>query len=635
MLLHNVTVCLNGRFSLIHLGVGPMDKFCKFSFIFMLLALAGGCSSTDNAEQGANVGDNGQEFTQIEAVKGKLDVYTSMARGVKYNIGAASQDMKKKIFATTPGAKATDLIKSVMNSQSQGGNKLYESIRVLDYAVLYALSNLSNDKDYVEKSLYAKAAQNLSLASIKAHKDTLFAEKKIKEINRLMDAEKKKLNAIDAKLERAGRLSSADLSYKKDLEVALLKLREIREAMTASAVEYTKLIKAEPKDLKLEGRMFYELDDMDKKLTVKSFQSSAFSNRGEFSIAKEMGRNYSFKDAEYSLIKKYPEIERMNINGYDVENSVYAENLEQRAYNLALKLAQEVEAYKMADEDKRNKLRVVAFDDLGLAIFTQVELAYNLVRLSEIDYVNVSREVFELKKDIKQKEKAYRLNQAGEASLLNDKIKLFELESKQSQISGEKAIALRALYFYAGFSPFNQALLKGEIKDIVFSLKAAFNKDMVEMLAAVKVNPKEQESLNNNWAKKDNWLEDLMENKPKITNKVEMPDALDVEADFNAEMSADDVNNNVSSDVFAPYTNAAYDKKRVMQLGSYRKKDNADLEWKMLQELYPDFAQLTPEVVKARVNGTTMYRLILRSEKGGFMQICNKLRGSKIECILK
>ncbi len=47
---------------------------------------------------------------------------------------------------------------------------------------------------------------------------------------------------------------------------------------------------------------------------------------------------------------------------------------------------------------ERDRLRVKAFDELGTAIFTQVEVAYNLVRLSEIDFGVVSKQPLILKK---------------------------------------------------------------------------------------------------------------------------------------------------------------------------------------------------------------------------------------------
>lgn len=595
-----------------------MDKFVKFSFVFMVLGLIGACSATPETTGGESTSAALQEFTPVpEVVKGKQDVYASMARTVKYNVDKSVSAAHQKILNSAPGYRPQDLIQTVMNVKDGRSNPLYDSIRALDYAVIYALANLSGDPVKIEENLYAKTAQSLALAAIKAHKDALYASKQIKETSRLIDKEQKKLTALNLKLERNGMLSPADLTYKKALEVALLKLKEIRDSMAAGAMEYAALAKVEPKDLKLEGKIFYELDDLDKKLTVNAFQKSAFYHRSEFGIAREMGRSANLKDVEYNLIKKYPEIERLNINGYDVENQVYAENLEKRAYHLAMSLADKVEAYVKAGTDMKPALRVKAYDELGLAVFTQVELAYNLVRLSEIDYVVTAKQVSDLKKDIKQREYSRRAGTDIEINILNDKVKLLELENRLNEISGEKAIALRALYFYAGFSPFNKTLLGNEIKDISSALKTAFNRDMVQMLATVPPEENVREEQKNEWAKKENWLEELMDNKPAAPEKIIMPISKAPEDDF------------------SPYTDASYNGKKIMQLGSYVKRDNADLEWKMLQELYPEFRSMKPEVIRTRVNGTIMFRLILRSESGGFMEICNKLRGNRVECLLR
>ena len=599
-----------------------MNKFGKFSFVLIVLGIIGGCSSAEKGGVGDKIEVDELIFAQNpEPVRGKLDVYASMARGVKYNVDVAAQEMNKKLFSQNQNMAPQDIIQNMMNVKSGRDNPLYDSLRALDYAVIYAMVNLSGSRSYIDSNIFVKTSQNLALASIKAHKGALFAARQLKEIVRLTDKQQKKLNDINKKEERTGRLTPAELSYKKCLEVALLKLKEMYEAQAFAVAEYAHLVKAEPKELKLEGRTFYELDDLDKKLTVRAFQRSAFNNRSEFDIAKEMGRSYRFREVEYNLLKKYPEIERLNINGYDVEDEVYAENLEKRAYALALGLVKKTEAYKKAKEGERDRLRVKAFDELGTAIFTQVEVAYNLVRLSEIDFGVVSKQAADLKKDIKQRERG-RLSADAEISLLNDRIKLLALQNEQSQIAAEKALALRALYFYAGFSPFTQTLLKNEIKDIVVSLRASFNKDMVEMLAAVPAEEAYDEKVSNDWAKKENWLEDLMENKPEV------PAAQPAG-------SAGPAVHAGSDDIFAPYADPAYDRKKVMQLGSYVERENADLEWKMLQELYPELRSKTPEVIRTRINGQIFYRLVLHSESGGFLSLCNRLRGDRVQCLLR
>lgn len=57
------------------------------------------------------------------------------------------------------------------------------------------------------------------------------------------------------------------------------------------------------------------------------------------------------------------------------------------------------------------------------------------------------------------------------------------MERQASQILAEKAMAIRALYFYAGFNPFTPKLTEAPVKDISGNLKVGFNKDVVEMLA--------------------------------------------------------------------------------------------------------------------------------------------------------
>ncbi len=598
-----------------------MKKFVNITCVLSVLALFAACASSENKAANKKIEVEELVFARDpEPIRGKLDVYGSMARGVKYNVDVAVKETNKKLFESKQGMSPQNIIQNMMNVKSGRNNPLYDSLRALDYAVFYALTNLSSNKGFIDANIFTKTSQNLALASIKAHKNALFGEKQLKEIKRLIDKEQKKLNDIKAKEERIGRLTDAELSYKKGLEVALLKLKEMYEAQVFAMAEYAHLIKADEKDLKLEGRTFYELEDLDKKLTVQMFQRSAFHNRAEFGIAKELGRSYRFREVEYNLVRRYPEVERLNINGYDVEDEVYAENLEKRAYTQALKLVETTEAYKVAKEADKNSLRVRAFDEMGIAVFTQIEVAYNLVHLSEIDYGVITKQVNDLKKDIKHRE--YRRLASDDAiSLLNDKIKLLNLENEQSQILAEKALSLRALYFYAGFSPFTKTMLKNSDKDIVVDLRAAFNKDMVEMLANIPAEEAYEVKISNEWAKKENWLEELMENKPAPQVQTVVKPRVDYDV--------------ADEDIFAPYTNPLYDKKKVMQLGSYVERKNADLEWKMLQELYPEFKQKTPDVVRTRVNGQIFYRLVLRSENGGFMAICNRLRADRVQCLLR
>lgn len=78
-------------------------------------------------------------------------------------------------------------------------------------------------------------------------------------------------------MERLGTLGSEDLEYKKNLEVALLKLSEIQKNLAYRVVEYGQLVRVDPKDIELEGRRFYELEDFDKKYSLEIFRKRPFA----------------------------------------------------------------------------------------------------------------------------------------------------------------------------------------------------------------------------------------------------------------------------------------------------------------------------------------------------------------------
>ena len=64
-------------------------------------------------------------------------------------------------------------------------------------------------------------------------------------------------------------------------------------------------------------------------------------------------------------------------------------------------------------------------------------------------------------------------------------------------------------------------------------------------------------------------------------------------------------------------------------------KENADLEWKMLRQLYPELQNKSPKIERAEVNGQMWYRLIVESEDGGWVNLCEKLKNDRFGCILR
>lgn len=353
---------------------------------------------------------------------------------------------------------------------------------------------------------------------------------------------------------------------------------------------------------------------------MDTFQTAAVDNRRELDGARRNSRMYRAPKVKQAAVQAYPEIERLNVNGYGPKDKIYTDSLYNRAVTIAENLSDAVTAYKNIDGDKeplkKKSAETKVYDNLGIAILAQAEIDYNLVKSVDADCVLTEKEIRSVKKELDTFAKKRRLNAADNVRRLNANLKLIELETRLSQIKAERAVALRGLYFHSGLSPFSKTVLNAELKDIESDLKVSFNRDMVEMLAKAKQNDENDRSAGNVWAKKDNWLEELVDGSGEPEPQVSIVPAK-------------------AAGEFEPYTESRFDKATVMQLGSYRQKENADLEWNMLKELYPQLAAYTPKIETVKVRGVDMYRLILTSAAGGFKDLCNSLRQARVECLLR
>lgn len=591
--------------------INVIKKTLSVSFLVILTS----CSSAPKPQQGDAVIEQASLVVNPEPAKGRVDVYDSMARGVKYNIHATLPDLKKKVFYDS-NVNPRNVISGILQMKSMSQNPLYDSLRALDYAIIYATVNLSGDEKFVSEYLQVKAAQTLALASIKSHKDAQFGIQKAREIDRLVKKEQREVENLKKKEERIGVLDSEDEAYKKGLEVILYKLAELHKRLDEDIILYRQVTKIDNDKLELEGRRFYELDDLDAKLKVSDFQASAFNNRPEFKLQKELNKTYAYEQIKQMLRHEYPQVERLEINGYNAEDPVYLKELQQRAEFLSNYLVDKVWQYKQApNTGSKQQLRREAFEEMAMAVMTQNEIAYNVVKRADIDHEEINKRISDLKKVISQNERRYRPGVNQKIDLLEQKVSLLNLELQASQILAERAVAIRAIYFYAGFNPFNAKLSDGKIKDISSSLKVGFNKDVIEMLAKAPVTQTPQKTEPNDWAKKENWLEIL------------------VEGQGNTKGESASANRYIGN--FDPYEGAEYNKRKILQLGSYREKANADLDWKMLKELYPELRQYSPVVEKAQIDNSPMFRLIIRQDNGGLMTLCNKLRQNKVGCLLR
>ncbi len=585
-------------------------RILHFSMISAVILLA--ACSFNNGRTDAKIEAEELVFaTNPELAKGKQDVYASMARAAKYNVDVASQNLNKKIYGINPNLKPQEIIDDVINANINDENLLYRASRVLEFAVIYATANLSDSRAYVDNYFYESSAKHMALAAIRSHQDAWFATRKSRELDRLARQENKIVENLKDKEKRNGTLTNAEYDYRKNQEVLLLKIAELRKNMSFTLVEYGELTKIEPQKAELEGRTFYELEDFDKDYTIEIFQEAAVRNRKEFALAKEKVKSYGFSEVRRNISNKYPLVSRLDINGLKVENQVYEQELYNKAIKIANNLLGVLEEYKKASDKFSQKadLQRRAFDELGAAILTQVEISYQLVQLANADYEVAERTQHDLKKEIKRLQKIHRPTSDDKLALLNAKITMFELEQRKAQIKAERAVALRSLYFNAGLSPLNKNLLKAPIKDVSQSLKQAFNQDIVEMLSATKAQVKILAVTNEGrgWAQGENWLEEV------------------VNSSANRKLSQ-------AKKVFEPVKPGSY---QTMQLGAYEDKANAKADWQELSAKFPELKAYEPQVIDAEIDGRRWFRLIVTGNSEKLMRDCLTLRSGGHECLLK
>ncbi len=583
----------------------------RWAYVLMIsagMALLTACT-TEKKSLGIALQTNDLVFSgNPEAVPDKVNVYTAMARAAKYNADTSAQNMFKKIYADN--SETPQKVVEGILAAGQPQDKLYNAAKAMDFADIYAMSVLTDNLKYVENAMYAKSAQNLSVAAIKLHREEIFALKQIKQIDRLMNQQGKILKKLNERNQRDD-LTLPEINYRKNLEVALNNLGEIKKQLELVNLEYAQLIKTSDKDLKLEGKRFYELDDFDKGYTPDIFQDSAVSNRREFALAKEKLGGFNAAKARRQAYVDYPPVARLDINGLEIEDTRYEAELFNKAKIVTFNLLEAIEKYQKDPAEERLKQK--AFDELAALVMTQVELAYRLVEKSSFDFEANRFEIVETKNAIKQLNKKNNLPDFEKIDLLNKEIEQIALEQKEAQILAERAAALRNLYFLAGLSPFDKNMLKGRIKDIEATLRQAFNQDMVTMLSAVK----EQERWDdggNAWAHKDNWLEELIDGekqpykksapKPKLAKKKQ-----------------------------AVLSGAKG--KTMMQLGAYTEMDNAIADQKRIRDGVDALREYDMFIEDAVVNGAVYHRLMVKPERENLIGLCNQVVEAGFDCILK
>jgi hypothetical protein len=185
-------------------------------------------------------------------------------------------------------------------------------------------------------------------------------------------------------MDKSGDLTESEIEYRKDLEVSLNNLDEIKKQLQLVGSEYKQLIATSEKNPELEGKRFYELDDFDKRYTVDVFQDTAMANRREFALAKEKLGGFNAAKARRQAFVDYPPVARLDINGLEIEDNRYEAELFNKAKRVTLNLLAAVEEYKA--KPSKEVLKQKVFDELAALVMTQVELAYRLVEKASFEY---------------------------------------------------------------------------------------------------------------------------------------------------------------------------------------------------------------------------------------------------------
>ena len=539
---------------------------------------------------------------EIESLPKTVNVYNAMARAAKYNSDVAAQNTLKKMYNSDEDPKK---IAEGMVNNPQSPDKLLNAVKAMDFADVYAMSVLTDNQKYVEDTIYAKSAQNLSVEVIRLHREEIFAANKIKEIDRIINRYGKTLKDLNSRMEKNASLTSDELNYRKNLEVVVNKLAEIKNQLLFVRREYVDLINAKEKELRLEGKRFYELEDFDKQYTPDIFQDSAISNRREFSLAKEELGSFNATKARRQAFIDYPLVARLDVNGLKIEDARYENELYAKAKRVTANLLAAVEKYQGKPSNERLKQKV--FDELAALVITQVEVVYRLVEKATLEYEANQYKIAEVKKIVSAMRNKGASAYWEKIDLMNKEIELLVLEQHEANLLAQRGAYLRNLYFMAGLTPFDKNLLRGKTKDIEITLKQAFNHDLVTMLSAVKDNPKWDDG-GNAWAHKDNWLEELLddEKKAKATTKPKVKKVV---------------------------TRASHH--TVLQFGAFKDVDNAAAEQLLIKNSVPSLSGYDMYIEEAVVGGEIYHRLMLKAEADKLQNLCNDVIDAGFDCILK
>ena len=572
-----------------------LKKICKITYLALVYGLLNACSATNLPPNTPPKKTENTYQIQIEPQKGRISPDISVARSLKYNTNSIKQQSITKFIGEEAYTNAFNNLKRLKENNQ---NSISTSLKELDFSILFASVNYYQDNNIIDSLFDNIIAQNLIQGTLKSHKNTLYANKKIFEIRRKIRQYQKQLTFLIKK--QSQNPTDFNSEYKKTLETAIDKLKQIQKEMEQNIHDFKQLTKIDNNNIKLEGKNFFSELNLPANSQASDFQTFGLSNRSELQGFNKL----SYNTVSELITYEYP-INDRKIKGFYLQDSTYLQNLAVNGDAQAHKLLETIINYQQAPNRKKNKIKEKLEKEFNKAIYLQIELAYALALRTSADYQAQQTNIENIKKEIKYIEKNNRLSNEQKIQLIQLHINLLENENIADQILGEKAVAVSALNFYAGLNQISPSMLNNDIATLSQEIKK-----MLSQKISDKQNISSKKQKNTHWAKGDNWLEELMTTPQKTPS--------------NSKIMSKPVSSRID-----------YNKFTILQMGAYLDKSTAENEWKKLSSEISELQKYQPVYEKNYITGIELIRLYIKSPNGGLKDLCSQLRKKHYECILR
>ena len=571
-----------------------LKQFHKIFYLVAFLSYLSACTSATAPVNKETPTPKTNHAIQIEPQKGRIDVETAIARSLKYNVDAIKTQIQPKFTGDEARTNASANLSKLRENKTLS---LGTSLKELDFAILYTITNIETHPDNINSYLTQMATQNITLAAIKAHKSAMFANKKIFKIRQTIRQYQKQIRNL------AKKQPNNSIAYQKDLENSIYKLNSLSEQLDKNIKDFAQLTKIDTNKIGFDSNGFYDNMVLAAQSSPEPYVRNALQQR----IEAINFPSVSFEDIQQDVSLNQP-ITTASIKGVHINDTDYYQALIKQSDEQASLLLESTLSYQKAGKRKKQKILPELQKELNKSIYLQTMLAYELAKKTSIDYEAQKDSTKKLSQQIQELRKISKLTPQQHAELLQKNIDLIENEIIEDQILAERSIAVVALKIYSGQAYMPAGLLEKNINQISSYIKQSFGKNLpiqksnTTNVEKTSINPDYQPEEPDNWAHKENWLEELMNetktNSSKKTNNKSKP-------------------------------------KTKMQLGSFIDKNTAIEEWKKLSSKYNELSKYQPNYELVNIAGINFYRLIIKSPQGAFGDLCSKLRQQGTECLLQ